>query len=604
MRGSRLAFSIFALLALCCATVTCAQQTSTHVSNQTSNQASTLRVGLWTLWHDREITVAPTSGGSAGLRLCEQCATMSLAGATKLRADSNAIAFGSRRSASLWLTGSLVLFAHGERISLPYPVHLTARDGVLMMAVTMPVERYVERVVASESGAADSAESLEALAIVVRSFALHVRHGHAEYDLCDATHCQLLHWGATGREAAAHAATLSTAGETLWFHGRRSEAWFHQNCGGHTASPTEVWGAKATPVPSLDGPRLDGPWLVGRADPYCTAHGVKEWSTTLSLEDLTRALATQGLVAPGWKTLAVARRGESGRAVTLMAGATAISAEDFRLAVGRTLGWNKIPSAWFEVTRQGDGFLFHGRGSGHGVGLCQAGAAAMAAQNLDAAAILAQYFPGAEARDEASGLKWQTIARAGYRLQTLDDADRTYLPEIDQELAEARARSGLQSQETITIRAFRSTPAFRSATLAPGWVAAFTEGNWIATQPLRTLAERKMLAPILRHEMLHALVENAAGPKTQLWLREGLVEIWNGRAGSGGELPAAPAPTKMSLDEINRALAHPASEAESQTAHTAAQSHAAALLSRYGRAQVLDWLRNGLPAQISAAQLH
>lgn len=587
MKGTRLTFSPFLrfalLMLLCCTTIASAQQTS--------NQASTLRVGLWTLWHDHEITVAPASGGSTGLRLCEQCAAIPFASETTFRADGNAIAFDGRRAASLWLTGSLSLSTHSERISLPYPVHLMARGGVLTMAVTMPVERYVERVVASESGAADSAESLKALSIVVRTFALHVRHGHTEYDLCDATHCQLLHWGATGREAAAHAATLSTAGETLWFHNRRVEAWFHQNCGGHTASSKEVWGAKAASMP----------WLIGRTDPYCTAHGVKEWSATLSLEDLTRALATQGLVAPGWKTLTVARRGESGRAVTLMAGATAVSAEDFRLAVGRTLGWNKIPSAWFEVSPQGDGFLFHGRGSGHGVGLCQAGAAAMAAQNLDAAAILAQYFPGAEARDETSGLKWQTISRNSYRLQTLDDADRAYLPEIDQSLAEARARSGLQSHGTITIRAFRSTPEFRSATLAPGWVAAFTEGNWIATQPLRTLAGRKMLAPILRHEMLHALVENVSGPKTPLWLREGLVETW-----SHESKPAAPTPVskKMSLDEINCSLAHPASEAESQTAHVAAQLHTEELLLRYGRAQVLDWLRNGLPTQISAAQLH
>ena len=79
---------------------------------------------------------------------------------------------------------------------------------------------------------------MKALAIVVRSFALHEAHGHTDYDLCDSTHCQLLHWGSNGgRAAAAHAATLATAGETLWFHGQRALAYFGKDCGGRTASP-------------------------------------------------------------------------------------------------------------------------------------------------------------------------------------------------------------------------------------------------------------------------------------------------------------------------------------------------------------------------------
>src|SRR5208283_3903146 len=131
----------------------------------------------------------------------------------------------------------------------------------------------------------------------------------------------------------------------------------------------------------------------------CTASGAREWSANLSLADLTAALGAAGLARPGWTNLTVARRGESGRAVTLHIDSTEISAEDFRLAVGRALGWNRILSTWFEVERQGDRFLFHGRGSGHGVGLCQAGASAMAAQGRDAGQILAQYFPGAVAAD-------------------------------------------------------------------------------------------------------------------------------------------------------------------------------------------------------------
>lgn len=552
--------------------------------------SATLQIGLWTLWHDKEITVTAAPEGSASLRLCDSCAAAVLTHPMQIRATGGRLTIrNNREAASIWFNGSVILTAHGESLTLRNPIRMTARNGELVLAVTLPVESYVERVVASESGGADGSESLKALAIVVRSFALHQAHGHIGFDLCDSTHCQLLHWaGNSDRKTAAHAATLATAGETLWFHGQRAEAWFHQNCGGRTASPSEVWAGK--------GPgRKEMPWLASRIDGYCTAGGAREWSANLSLPDLTAALAAQGLVRPGWRSLTVARRGESGRAVTLLVDSTEISAEDFRLAVGRALGWNRILSTWFEVTRQGDRFLFHGRGSGHGVGLCQAGAAAMAATGRDSSQILAQYFPGAVAADEAAGQPWQTLRGQGFALETLNFADAAYLPQLSQALAEAEDRSGLRHTNALTVRAFRSTPAFRDATLAPGWVAAFTEGNWIGVQPLTTLATRKLLIPILRHEFLHALVESQAAANTPLWLREGLVEAWSEEA-----RPNSPPPA-LKLDQIDRALAHGASEAQSAAAHRAAGWYAARLLDRFGRMQVLGWLRAGVPSSALAA---
>jgi stage II sporulation protein D len=275
-----------------------------------------------------------------------------------------------------------------------------------------------------------------------------------------------------------------------------------------------------------------------------------------------------------------------------MIGSNEVSAEDFRLAVGRALGWGKILSNWFEVSRQGDEFVFHGRGSGHGVGLCQAGAAAMSAQGRGCTEILAQYFPGTIAADETTGRAWQSFRANGFVLETLDSADAAYLPQLSQALGEAESRSGLQSAGAITVRAFRSTPAFRDSTLAPGWIAAFTEGNWIGAQPLSILASRKMLVSVLRHEFLHALIEGQAAANTPLWIREGLVEVWSGDA-----KPAALAPT-MKLDEVDRALTRAATEAQSKAAHRAAAIYAKRFLDRYGRGQVLAWLRTGLPPTV------
>ena len=551
---------------------------------------STLRVGMWTLWHDREVLLTPGTTTRTTLRSCETCPAATLTQLTKVRAEGNAvtltIADKTAHVENISINGAVTLTAHGETVTLPNPVNLSAHAGVLVIAVTLPVESYVEHVVASESGPTDSQESLQALAIVVRTFALHEHHGHADYDLCDSTHCQLLHWGENhARQPAAHAATLATAGETLWFRGARALAYFNKDCGGRTASPTEIWPRARTVS-----------YLPSLPDRYCIIGGGKEWASELTRAELSAALATAGLVQPGWQHLTVERRGESGRAVTLHLDTTQISAEDFQLAVGQALGWNRIPSTWFELSQQGDRFLFHGRGWGHGVGLCQKGAAAMAAQGRTSHQILDQYFPGAAAVDEASGRTWQSSKGNGFILESLDAADTAYLPQLARARADASQRSGLNATTPFTVRAFASTPTFRDATLAPGWVAAFTEGTWIGIQPLRILAARRLLDATMRHEFLHALVEGNAGPQTPLWLREGLVESWS--APSAAANPAATPAPALTINATDAALAHASTEAESEAAHRAAGWYAAHLLNRYGREQVLAWLRSNVPAGV------
>jgi len=560
---------------------------------------STIRVRLWTLWRDKQAAVTPIAG--ATLRLCETCRALPLR-SIEVRAKDAGLTWtdanGQAHScAELLLTGSYKIAAHGESLTLAYPLRITAQSGALVLAATLPVERYVEFVVAAESGAADSPESRKALAVAARSFALAPAHGHTAFDVCDSTHCQWVHWRATPE---AHAAALATAGASLWRNGKRAEAYFHQNCGGHTAAAEEVW-----PVRGASGHAARNA-LVSRVDPYCQRAGSSEWSATLSRAELTLALAADGLAAPGWTSLTVAQRGESGRATAILAGTTKIPAEEFRLAVGRALGWNLIRSNWFEIAAQGDGFLFHGRGSGHGVGLCQTGAAEMAREGRTYREILAQYFPGATLAEETTGAAWQSFAGQNFTLETSEAADAMYVPALARALTEAESRSGLAPGAVIAVRVYRSTPAFRDATLAPGWVAAFTEGDLIAVQPLRILAARKLLDSTLLHEFLHALVEEPATVRTPLWLREGLVEAWSSSARPGDARQSLGAPSSrrfsgervgsdLTPDSTDGKLAHAASEAESGAAHRAAGWYAQQLLDRYGRAQVLEWLRTGVP---------
>jgi len=99
---------------------------------------------------------------------------------------------------------------------------------------------------------------------------------------------------------------------------------------------------------------------------------------------------------------------------------------------------------------------------------------------------------------------------------------------------------------------------------------------------------------VLRHEIVHALIESVAAPQTPLWLREGLAETIGSEA-----LPAGPAPA-LKLAELDRALRESATEEQSEAAHRAAGWYAWRLLVRSGREQVLQWLQHGLPANALA----
>src|SRR5207244_4307043 len=71
---------------------------------------------------------------------------------------------------------------------------------------------------------------------------------------------------------------------------------------------------------------------------------------------------------------------------------------DFKIIVGRVLGWNLLKSSRFEVSRAGSNFIFRGSGFGHGLGLCQEGAHVMAARGVLFQRILEKYFPGTSVR--------------------------------------------------------------------------------------------------------------------------------------------------------------------------------------------------------------
>ena len=74
-----------------------------------AQEVATLRVGLWTLWHDREVTVNAAQDGDASARTCERCSAGHLTEELQLRAENDTVVLGNRRAALVWLSGTLLL---------------------------------------------------------------------------------------------------------------------------------------------------------------------------------------------------------------------------------------------------------------------------------------------------------------------------------------------------------------------------------------------------------------------------------------------------------------------------------------------------------------
>ena len=290
------------------------------------------------------------------------------------------------------------------RIGLPSSRSI-ARHGVAVKVVensissvrTVPLEEYVAGTVLAEfaPAAGDPAvveRMYEVQAILSRSYALANggRHARDGYDLCATTHCQLydpsrLRTSRWARTAAA--AIKRTAGTVLWHESDPALTLFHADCGGHTSAATTVWGGR------------DRPYLRARQDDGAANSAHTAWSYEASPAAVLRALNDDPRTRVGERldSIVVLDRDAAGRAVRVaLRGAreTIVRGEDVREALARGFGARTIRSATFTVRRHHQVFRFEGRGFGHGVGLCQAGALARLRAGAKPLAVLQRYFPG------------------------------------------------------------------------------------------------------------------------------------------------------------------------------------------------------------------
>jgi stage II sporulation protein D len=210
----------------------------------------------------------------------------------------------------------------------------------------MDREIAVASIVAAENTTDTPVEALKAQAVATRSYLVASRGRHLDFDFCDTTHCQFLREPPGAETAAAHAVE-ATRDMVLAYQSQPFAAMYTRSCAGRTQTPAELGLPAATyPYYSVECK-------------YCREHPMR-WSSRISAED----------------------------AETLR-----ISNEPARLRVARHLGWNTIPSNNFTVKKENGQILLEGTGQGHGIGLCQSGAKAMAADGADFRQILSHYYP-------------------------------------------------------------------------------------------------------------------------------------------------------------------------------------------------------------------
>ena len=211
----------------------------------------------------------------------------------------------------------------------------------------------------------------------------------------------------------------------------------------------------------------------------------------------------------------------------------AISGQDLRMVVGRTLGWHLLKSTDFTVRRTGAGYRFDGKGFGHGVGLCVLGSVRRAEHGESARDILRAYFPGLEigrlpAAPRAPGTAEHLQHRRHPTHPTQPDEPdqpelRLTLPPSRRTRAQ-RADARLRAVPLPTSRARRAgrrppvcVSSFIRRPRASGGKRASPGGRRRARAALesiccrrRCLRERGTLESTLRHELAHVLTAPGA----------------------------------------------------------------------------------------------
>ncbi len=262
-------------------------------------------------------------------------------------------------------------------------------------AHTMDMAEYLTGVLRAEMPASFELEALKAQAVAARSYTLHkMRSGsiaaHPDFDACDDVGCckafmsesaAAQGWGemAEEYEKKLERAVAETDGEVLLYEGESVLAVFFSSSAGRTQGAQEVWQDELPYLKSVESPETAAivpnyySTVHFTADEFrsllAAAYPQADTSRRRCIDSITR---NDAHYVSRVETLGLTLRGNELRAV---------------------LG---LRSPYFEVEESGDELVFHVTGYGHGVGLSQYGANAMAKDGADYRGILTHYYVGTE----------------------------------------------------------------------------------------------------------------------------------------------------------------------------------------------------------------
>ena len=296
----------------------------------------------------------------------------------------------------------------------------------------LPVERYLTSVISSEMSATASKEFLKAHAVISRSWLLaqmekrkqldnggaaffsfikkddefirwYDREDHTIFDVCADDHCQRYQGITKQSSPAVEQAISETRGQILTYGDEICDARFSKCCGGETEEFQYCW--ENTPKP----------YLVSFHDPYCNTNDKNilaqvlngydqetmdfyRWTVEYTQDELSELVNRKLKDDFGTITdLIPLERGKSGRIWKLkIVGTKKTFSIGKELEIRRALSETHLLSSAFDVEKQGDRFILHGKGWGHGVGMCQIGAAVMGEQGKTYDEILLFYYRNAQ----------------------------------------------------------------------------------------------------------------------------------------------------------------------------------------------------------------
>lgn len=314
-------------------------------------------------------------------------------------------------------------------------------DGTWLTLNRVPLESYIFSVIGSEMNPEAPLEFLKAHAIISRSWAMRqmlrsreeadntsghspaakptddagitefIRwedgSAHAGFDVCSDDHCQRYQGIPSHAARRAREAVNATRGVVLTDSaGLIADARFSKSCGGHTELFSTCW------------QDTDMPYLPAKEDPWCDishiskkelthllstcfkgydrqAGSVSEWTAIVDKKELSSRINKIYGLNPGMiLSLEPLHQGPSGRIDRLLVrGSERSVIVGKELAIRRLLDARCLRSSAFDISDSGNTFILTGRGWGHGVGLCQTGAARMALNGMSCAEILDFYYP-------------------------------------------------------------------------------------------------------------------------------------------------------------------------------------------------------------------